>query len=57
VCDGLGFLGVALDATRNVACAGDALIADERSRVAVLVIPARENWVLAQECVRVAAQA
>lgn len=58
VCGGLGFLGVALDAAGNAACAGgagvsDTVVSDARSAVAVLVVRAREDWVIAQECVRV----
>lgn len=53
VCEGLAFLGVALDPAGNASCVDDAIISDECAHVAVLVIRAQENWVIAQECVRV----
>jgi acetate kinase len=54
VCDGLGFLGIELDTTANVRATGDANCS-VKGRVAVLVVRAEENWVVAQECVRVSA--
>ncbi|MDQ6887647.1 MAG: acetate/propionate family kinase [Gemmatimonadota bacterium] len=57
VCEGLAFLGVTLDQPRNEACVGDAILSDEHARVAVLVIRAQENWIIAQECLRVATDA
>jgi acetate kinase len=54
VCERLAFLGVVLDPTGNASRADDAVISAERSRVSVLVIRAQENWVIAQECLRVA---
>jgi acetate kinase len=55
VCGSLAFLGVAIDAALNTACAGEATISTAESRVQVLVIPAQENWMVARECIRVAA--
>ena len=56
VCDGLEFVGVTLDATRNANRVDDAIISTEQSRVPVLVIRAQENWIIAQECFRAAGQ-
>jgi acetate kinase len=57
VCGSLAFLGVAIDAVLNTTCAGEGEtnISTAESRVQVLVIPAQENWMVARECVRVAA--
>jgi acetate kinase len=51
--DGLGFLGVALDAERNEAAEGDAVIGLEGASVAAVVIEAREDVEIARQ-VRVA---
>jgi acetate kinase len=48
-CDGLSHLGVAVDGRRNETVRGDAGIAAEASRVAVLVIRAREDVEIARE--------
>ncbi|MDB4882716.1 MAG: acetate kinase [Gemmatimonadetes bacterium] len=53
VCEGLTFLGIAMSATSNASCAGDAIISEPGSPVTVLVVRAQENWAIAQECVRV----
>jgi acetate kinase len=55
VCGSLAFLGVAIDAALNTTCAGETTISTAESRVQVLVIPAQENWMVARECIRVAA--
>jgi len=55
VCDGLGFLGIALDAARNEA--GDALIAADGSRVAVCVIRTDEEHEIAEAVCRLLALA
>ena len=49
VCDGLGFLGIALDADRNAACTPDALVDSARGTVAVAVVRAREELEMARE--------
>jgi acetate kinase len=54
VCEKLGLLGVELDAAANERASGDADCSASWARVAVLVVRAEENWVVAQECVRVA---
>jgi acetate kinase len=46
ICEGLGFLGVGLDPTRNAAHA--ALISPEDGAVAVRVIPTDEEWMMAR---------
>ena len=48
-CEGLSHLGVVLDEARNEAVHGDADIAAEASRVAVLVIRAREDVEIARQ--------
>lgn len=53
VCDGLDFLGVSLDAPRNETANGEAVISPEHARVAVVVIPADEEYIVAREMVRV----
>ena len=47
--DGLGFLGVALDAGRNEGAAGDADIGDAGATVRTLVIEAREDLEIARQ--------
>jgi acetate kinase len=51
ICDGLGFLGIELDQTRNVANAG--VISSETSRIPVRVIRTDEEWVIASMVCRV----
>lgn len=55
LCDGLGFLGVALDADRNVGAAGDDILSTDESTISVLVVQARENWIVANDALRVVA--
>jgi acetate kinase len=52
ICEGLEFLGVALDPARNDALQGEGNIAREGSRVPVLVIPANEELIVARETAR-----
>jgi acetate kinase len=47
--DGLGFLGVALDAARNGAPDGDADVSADGAPVRTLVVPAREDVEIARE--------
>ena len=51
ICDGLGFLGIALDDPRNAANA--ALISTDASRVAVRVIPTDEDLMIARSVRRI----
>ena len=51
ICEGLGFLGIALDEKRNAA--GAAVISAERGRVAVRVMRTDEEWMIAQTVCRV----
>ncbi len=53
VCDGLALLGIQLDAAANERATDDAECSSTRSDVAVLVVRAEENWVIAQECRRI----
>ncbi len=53
VCAGLGMIGVELNPTANERVNGDANCSVSWTDVAVLVVRAEENWVLAQECLRV----
>ncbi|MDQ6699472.1 MAG: acetate kinase [Acidobacteriota bacterium] len=50
VCEGLGFLGIKLDAERNARSPADENIAAADSAMPVLIIHTRENWQIAQEC-------
>ena len=52
VCEGLEFLGVALDATRNTSAGTDAVVSRADSVTAALVVHARENWMVACEALR-----
>ncbi len=47
--DGLGFLGVAVDPSRNEAVGEDREISPERAAVRVLVVAAREDLEIARE--------
>jgi len=51
--EGLGFLGLALDAEKNQQSHGDEDIAAGDSAVRILVIRAQEDWAIAHECWRV----
>lgn len=53
VCGDLGFMGLKLDAAKNVRPSADEDIAASDSRVRVLVIRAQEEWEIARECHRV----
>ena len=57
VCEALEFLGITIDPTLNADRVDDAIVSVGSSRVPVLVIRAQENWVVAQECFRVASDA
>ncbi len=49
ICDGLGFLGIALDQMRNVPVRGENRISPSRAKVAVWVIPTDEERILVRE--------
>jgi acetate kinase len=49
IVDGLGFLGPALDADRNAAADGDAVIGADGAGAATVVVHAREDLVIAEE--------
>jgi acetate kinase len=51
-CANLGFLGVALDVTKNSSAKPDTEISSSASCIRVLVIAAQEDWAIAGECVR-----
>jgi acetate kinase len=51
ICDGLGFLGIELEEKRNAATEG--VISTAASRVAVRVIHADEEWMIANMVCRV----
>ena len=55
ICEGLGWMGVELDATRNeeMAARREGLISVEGSRLAVYVIPTDEELLIARDTVRV----
>ncbi len=50
VCQGLGFLGVALDCGLNQVGEGDQDIATEDSPVRILVLHTQEDWQIAKNC-------
>ena len=52
-CNELTFLGLKLDAAKNVNCSPDEDIATSDSRVRILVIRAQEDWAIAQDCWRI----
>jgi acetate kinase len=52
ICDGLGFLGVALNPEANAGCAGDSVISPARAAVPVVVVAAREELEMAREARR-----
>ena len=54
VCDGLGFLGVELDAGRYVAGGGERIISAAGARTAVLVVPTDEERMIAIDTLRLA---
>ena len=49
-CQGLGFLGVALDEHCNISTAGDRDIAQPDAPVRVLVVQTREEWEIVRAC-------
>lgn len=51
ICEGLEFLGIALDERRNAA--NESVISDETSRVCVRVIRTDEEWVVASAVLRI----
>lgn len=54
MCEGLGYMGVAIDEEKNSA-RGEAIISSFESKVKVLVIPTNEELVIAQDTVRLVA--
>jgi len=52
ICDGLEWMGISLDPSRNGSVAGEALVSDDGSRVAVYVIPTDEELLIARDTVR-----
>lgn len=49
-CEGMAFLGLALDLEKNVQSPVDEDIAMAESKVSVLVIHTQEDWAIAQQC-------
>ena len=53
-CQGLGFMGISIDPYRNEVAKGkEAVISDDESPVKVLVVPTKEELVIAQETARI----
>lgn len=52
-CEAFEFLGLKLDAEKNLAAKGDCDIAANESRIRVLVIHTEEDWAIAQSCITV----
>ncbi len=53
VCEGLAFLGIALDSATNARTTTDAVCSANDAKVAVVVVHAEENWAVAQACLKV----
>lgn len=53
ICEGLGFLGIALDPDANSTRGVDMIISAASAQAAVLVVHAEENWAIAAETARV----
>jgi acetate kinase len=49
-CANLGFLGLAIDAQRNLSSPMESDISTTNSRVRVMVLAAQEDWAIAREC-------
>ncbi|MDQ6633422.1 MAG: acetate/propionate family kinase [Gemmatimonadota bacterium] len=56
VCHQLRFLGAMIDPAVNATCDGEANVSAVDARIAVLVIPAQENWMVARESIRIVAR-
>ena len=54
ICSELDFLGITLSHDTNPAAIGESEISEPTSNAAIFVIPAGENWMIAQACVRIA---
>ena len=50
VCSHFAFLGLRLDASKNIGSLADSDIATSESRVRVLLVHAQEDWAIAREC-------
>jgi acetate kinase len=53
-CANLGFLGLAIDAQRNLSSPMESDISTTNSRVRVMVLAAQEDWAIARECWKLA---
>jgi len=53
ICQGLGFLGIGLDPTRDEVRGEEAIISPDGARVTVLVVPTNEEIIVARETVKV----
>lgn len=51
-CEGLACLGVSLDVSQNQHCQPDQEITSSTSRVRILVLHTREEWMIARACLR-----
>lgn len=52
ICNGLGFLGVVIDRTKNHMVDGEAIVSEAHAQVTVAVVPANEELVVAREVVK-----
>ncbi|MEP6506999.1 MAG: acetate/propionate family kinase [Gemmatimonadales bacterium] len=50
ICAGLEFLGIELEESANASVHGDGAISRDGATLPVFVIPAKENWIVALEC-------
>ena len=51
-CDQLAFLGIRIDAEKNVALKSDGELSATNSGVRILIIAAQEDWAIAEECLK-----
>ncbi|HEY0757341.1 MAG TPA: acetate kinase [Ktedonobacteraceae bacterium] len=54
LCAHLGFLGLALDSTKNASASGDLEVTAAGSAVRVLIVHAEEDWEIARSCQEIA---
>jgi acetate kinase len=50
VCEGLAYLGLAINPQKNQDCRPDEIVSTPPSKVAVLVIKTQEDWSIAKDC-------
>jgi acetate kinase len=56
VCEGLGFLGIELDLSKNAGARNEAKISSDTSKVAIYIVPADEERIVARAAAQVVTQ-